>query len=199
MKEWDPSAEEASESPDPPAEARWSTRSANLVFERLYYDYQLALREVHGDEVRRVNELQDRCSREIQSAQADASRSAQEAYDNYLVAYRRAQSNAEETPEAEVQQAYRHYVRVYEEGQQAARKVYADAVRSYQREIENIQDEVRQAWRVAFRDYIQGMQRSWAEIDLDTISGVALAAIAQTMIAAATSEQSAEQASGGRR
>jgi len=197
MEERDQVAEEVKEDRDAPTERKRLALSANLVFERHYYDYQLALREIQNDSMRCVNELQERCSRELQRVQVDANRAAQEAYDKYSAAYRRGQSQAEETSESDAQQPHRDYVKVYEEGQQATGKVSADIGRTYQREIERIQEEVRQAWEDAFRDYIQSVRGSWMEIDPQTVSGAALAAIAQTMIAAATSQQSAERVGEG--
>lgn len=178
---------------DERTDGRRTFRSAELVFERHYYDYQLALREVQTEAARRVAEIQERFSDAIQRAYRDWSDSAQEAYDRYLE-----QARAGEEDDAAAQEAYRDYVLTWEKGQDTARRVSAESADAFQRAMEEAQDDVCDGWDAAFRDYVADVRGSWGALAVENVTSASIFAIAQTMIAAAASAASAERLRGPR-
>lgn len=189
---------------------RRSYHDADLVFERHYYDYQLALRAVQSGAARRIAELQQRYSDTVNQAHRDWGQSAQDAYDRYLAVLRA--DRADEADERDAgdegaegaasgtgeQAAYRQYARTFNEGQESAQKVCAEAAEAFQRALRDTQNDVCDAWDGAFRDYISDVRGSWADIAIENVSPMSICAIAQTMIAAAVSAHSAEQVAGRR-
>lgn len=183
---------------DDTANERRSYQSVDLVFERHYYDYQLALREVQTGAARRMAAIQERFTDTVGQAQRVWEKSAKEAYDRHVAAFQSSKVDDDADSSDAVKESYREYTRKFREGQDAARKAWADAAETYQRAVVETQNDVRDAWHAAFRDYVSDVRISWGDIVIDNVSPASIWAIAQTMVAAAISANSAGEPGGER-
>jgi hypothetical protein len=86
-----------------------------------------------------------------------------------------------ETPEGGAQELYSAYPRLVKESQQRLQ----DAYRAYQLELQEAGEETRAGIEQAFRGYVAGLQKAWASIDPEQIDLSTIAAINQSIVAAA--------------
>ena len=177
-----------------PEAERENLPSIKSVFESYYSQYQLVLHKILTHAQRRFSEAQELFSRETYKAQMDGFLSTQEAYHNYLTEYQRAQMDPEGKSPSDVYKAYREYVRVYQEAQDTMQKVVTQAEQAQQRELEQVREEVRAAWEAAYWEYIRDLKGAWTDLDAQALDAGTLAAIGQSLIAAAASGLSGGQA-----
>jgi hypothetical protein len=145
----------------------------------------------------------------LQEAYAQAQRESAERHRQYTLACQEAQLDTQ----AKAGEAYRTYARSLHEmwGKEEAQKDAEEAHRTYTEALRNLEEEQRrrvgEAWQglsaqkegergvpgfeEAYRGYVQELRDAWSRLDVGSVDPALLAAIAQSLSAAAWSAQNA--------
>lgn len=166
------------------AEEREAAKAMQKRFNEIQYDYVQTLQGVQEGAAKKLSTAQREYERTVQDAHLKAQKAAVEIQQKFL--QESGETSAQEASESQQARAFHNFMREMNQPAVTAQESCVAAYDTYLQAVLDIQVQAKEDSEGAYREYIRAMTEWWAESDAELIDASSLAAIGQTLTAAAT-------------